>query len=203
MDFGPSSPRLDETAIKTRMRFVDIVRIASVGLLGAASPWIVWTLISACLLVLGYSWDPVRQFPPAMISVPASVICGVLHAVAEMRSLQRRSHATDSAIEDSACEYFDSHCAEHLWPEHLELISKNPEQHLQIRFGEARSSDWESTVGSAINESQFREAQFWVKGDGHPERLARFLVAVKKPWQSSRVIYPVWYPDANIDTSAE
>ncbi len=108
MDSRSSTSQLDETASKAKMRFVDVVRIVAFGILGAASPWIVWGLVSLILPLLGYQWDLLRHFPAAKISVPTSVICGLLHALAEWRSLRKRSLPTDPAIEAAARQEFES-----------------------------------------------------------------------------------------------
>jgi hypothetical protein len=112
MDPRSSTSQLDETASKSRMRFVDVVRIVAFGILGAASPWIVWGLVSLILPLLGYQWDLLRHFPAAKISFPTSVICGLLHALAEWRSLHRQSRSSDPAIQ--ACQNSVSDCQEQL-----------------------------------------------------------------------------------------
>lgn len=102
MELRPTSSQLDETATRRKLRFVDVVRVAIVGILGAASPWVVWALVSLISPLLGYRWDFFQHFPAAKISVPTSVICGGLHVLAEWRSLQRRFRMTDRSVDSVA-----------------------------------------------------------------------------------------------------
>lgn len=105
MELRPTSSQLDETATRRKLRFVDVVRIAIVGILGAASPWVVWVLVSLISPLLGYQWDFFQHFSAAKISVPTSAICGSLHALAEWRSLQRRPASSDPTIEAARSQF--------------------------------------------------------------------------------------------------
>lgn len=82
-----------------------------------------WALVSRISPLLCYQWDLLRHFPAAKISVPTSVICGVLHALVELRSLQRRFRSSDPTIEAAT--------RPHLRGELQDSLSANSENELQ------------------------------------------------------------------------
>ncbi len=195
MDSRSSDEQLDETASDSRLRFVDIVRIVGFGVLGAASPWVAWALLAAILPLLGYRWDFFSHFPAAKISFPTSLICGLLHALAEWRSLLRWSQSNQSAVELAARQYFEAHGSEHLGPEHIGALAANAGADLWLSIGQPRSSDWEGLVGKPIDGTRFCEVTFCIKRHDRADDLAKLLVEVNHCWRSKRSIYAVWYPE--------
>lgn len=194
MDSRSSTSQLDETASKSRMRFVDVVRIAGFGVLGAASPWVAWALLATILPLLGYRWDFFNHFPAAKISVPTSLICGLLHALAEWRSLMRWSQSNHSEVELAARQYFESHGHKHLRSEHIEALAANAGADLWLSAGQPRRLDWEKVIGESIDDCRFCEVTFCFKRPDRVDDLARLLVEVNHDWRSERSIYAVWYP---------